>query len=148
VIINRPQKLAKMIGETGCYALCLVKKAQDIVGHPLDVLSLIDVAMQCGFIVDDKGLYVKYPDAFMRLCSGIAWSVEKAGSGHTLPLETRPKDDGFEVLRYEREVLPGQEPAHFVLGDGRGAVAWDPYGTSETISKGKLASKRIFTRIG
>ena len=51
-------------------------------------------------------------------------------------------DNEFEILK-----LVYQGKAHFVCGDGKGNVTYDPWGESETAKKGYLHSKRIFRRI-
>lgn len=43
--------------------------------------------------------------------------------------------DEIEILRF---------PGHFVAGDGRGNVTYDPMGQSSAVKTGPLESKRVF----
>ena len=50
--------------------------------------------------------------------------------------------DKFEILKFV-----GKNGSHFVCGDGKGNVAYDPYGDSNSVRFGELHSKRVFRRI-
>jgi hypothetical protein len=80
------------------------------------------------------------------------WTCHKAGPGHELPLDYVCKPGEREILRYERPAELGDtastDRAHFVTGDGKGVLIWDPYGDSRTVKVGKVVSKRIFRRVG
>lgn len=148
-MIDGVQKLAKSIGESGCYFLSLCKVAEEIRGVKLgDLLDWADIAMRRGLLG---------PDCFVLDASGIfallvipSPEVVKAGSGHPLPLDYQLKPGEYEILRFERPAPDGGEPlAHFVVGAGDGkTVAWDPWPNSLTVRDGRLVSRRIIRRKG
>lgn len=147
-MIPQPQRAALAIGKTGCYFLSICKIAElvslvsvDPLDEYLHAVAAKSLGVDC--MVNDAG----------ALLSGILrgpWACLKAGPDHELPLEYRCAPREYEVLRYERDVEPGDtsatERAHFVLGDGSGIIFWDPYGESHTVAVGRVVSKRIFRR--
>ena len=40
-----------------------------------------------------------------------------------------------------------QNLAHFVVGSQSGEIVYDPYGESQTVQHGRLASMRIFSEV-
>jgi len=53
-----------------------------------------------------------------------------------------PAEDELEILLFQRP----DGFKHFVVGDGKGGVEWDPYENSRTVREGEVVSKRIFRR--
>ena len=54
-----------------------------------------------------------------------------------------------KTMKSEVEILKFTSPhgSHFVVGDGNGNVAYDPYGISKAVRDGSIESKRIFRRL-
>lgn len=65
--------------------------------------------------------------------------VTKNGT-HRLPPNYLCRDNDIEFLLFKR---PGHI-GHFVVGDGKGNVAWDPMGRSLSVKEGKLIGKRVY----
>lgn len=140
------QKIAKALGESGCYFLSLCYVAEKLGGVFLDPL------LEAAEAIDGKRLgldcYVKDAGAIMSDMARGRYVVIKAGPGHPLPLDYKLNEGEREILRYERPDPTGGEPlAHFVVGDGQGRVAWDPWPESLTVAEGKLVSRRIIRKI-
>ena len=53
----------------------------------------------------------------------------------------------YECQPGEQELLQWERPGwvHWVTGNGKGSVAYDPEGYSVTVREGKLVAKKIFT---
>lgn len=127
------QTVCKRLGESGCYFLSLLH----LVGCDYAALSLYKTARGQG-LVDDE-VFVKNPSALLSLAAGGAWSVRHEGPTYAI------KADEMEILRFERKAAM-KTYAHFVVGDGRGQVAYDPLDNSHTVAGGQLVSKRIVRR--
>ena len=128
------QSIAKRLGEFGCYFLSLLRLAKvENAG-----IALYRQAVQLGYLQED--CYVIDPARVLSLAAGGAWSVRHA------PADYIPASDEYEILRFERKTTTATF-AHFVVGDGRGQVVYDPLDNSQTVKLGKLVSKRIVKRI-
>jgi hypothetical protein len=132
-MIDRIQRLAAALGATGCYFLCLVYLGERESGAPVDALHAFRAALLARYVRED--CYVDYPERILEMIAGGGWSVEKR------PADVPTAPGELEILRYDNAGA-----SHFVVGDGSGGIAFDPYGDSRTVREGKLASKRIFTR--
>lgn len=148
------QKTAKVVGESGCYDFSLLKVGERIKGDALDALLEISRAMSVGTIRKTDA-YVNNADAFLAQLTGENdWTVVKAGTGadsagiaYPLPLDYVCQPGEYDIVRYERDNPEGGAPlAHFGEGNGRGGIAWDPYGDSLTFQIGHLVSRRIIRR--
>jgi hypothetical protein len=138
------QVAAKNIGESGCYFLAILKA-----GRP----DAIDEAMgqyweaiDEGWIDDD--CLVKHPGALLSClaCRKFAGKITPDKPEGWAPADYQPQPGEIEILRFEVQKT-GVTYSHFVLGDGKGGVAWDPWPGSLTVKNGKLQSKRIFSPI-
>ena len=127
------QTICKALGSTGCYFLSLLHLA----GRDAEAVGLYRSALRAGEI--DEDCFVKNPSAVMSLAAGGAWSVRHEGPTYI------PKSDEYEILRFEQKAAM-KTFAHFVVGDGRGQVAYDPLDRSQTVLEGQLVSKRIIKR--
>ena len=128
------QSIAKRLGESGCYFLSLLRLAK----VENAAIGIYRQAVQLKIMEED--CYVIDPARVLSLATGGAWEVRHA------PPEYLPGKDEWEILRYERKTTTATY-AHFVVGDGRGQVAYDPLDNSQTVASGKLISKRIIKRI-
>lgn len=145
----RPQRAAAEVGKTGCYFLSILHLAEETANFRPDPLLEYAAALEAKTIGED--CMVLDAGALMSHISGLPWTCFKVGPGHGIPLEYQCKPGELEVLRYERPPEKGDtgatERAHFVVGDGRGNLAWDPWGDSHTVAVGRVVSKRIFRRV-
>ena len=134
------QVSAKHIGESGCYFLSILKLAsQQPSAYPDSIgygLGMYWTAIDKGWMQDD--CLVTDPAALLTFASGTGWTFAKQERDYI------PKPGELEILRFEVEKT-GITYTHFVVGDGKGCVAWDPWPGSLTVRNGKLMSKRIFT---
>jgi hypothetical protein len=132
------QKDFEKIGAEGCYFLSMHRAAEELTAHYIDPYEVYLKAIALHYMRDD--CYVIDPAALMQMMTSVKWAVYKEGKSY------QPLAGDVEILRFER-VDTSKTWAHFVLGDGNGAVAYDPYEGSMTVRSGALVSKRIFRRI-
>ena len=90
-------------------------------------------AVQQGFMNTD--CYVQDPTGFLHW---LGWHATYTGV-HEVP-DYMCGANEVEILYFHHPDVGG----HFVVGDGRGHVAYDPWGVSMAASRGDLKSKRIF----
>ena len=135
--MRAPQRIAEAIGKDGCYFLSLLYLAERQMGSRIDPLEAYELAVAKGFLKAD--CFVMNPSAILELYIPGTWTVF-----HEKP-DYRPGSGELEILRFERGE-GAEAAAHFVVGDGQGRVAFDPYGESRTVREGRLASKRIARR--
>jgi len=76
----------------------------------------------------------------LSLVAGGKWAVSHQAAQYIT------RSDELEILRFERKAAM-KTYAHFVVGDGRGQVAYDPLDNAQTVAAGTLASKRIIKRL-
>lgn len=132
------QLIFERIGKEGCYFLSIVKAAELVVEHYIDAYQAYTSALSDELIKEN--CFINSPDKLMGMLTGLRWSVSKE------PADYIPSRGEVEILRFERN--EGMATiGHFVLGDGHGSVAYDPYGKSRTVAEGKLISKRILKRV-
>jgi len=125
------QRIMERIGKDGCYFLCLVRLAEEIIGARIDAINVYLFALDRQWM--DQDCYMVQPHRVLEHMTGVRWSVIKQDKTY------QPQPGEKEVLRYER--TEGRTTlAHFVLSD------YDPYGDSLTVRNGRLVSKRIFAR--
>jgi hypothetical protein len=134
-MIKARQVIHKVIGESGCYLLCLEDIGREVGVHGNIIEAFLSLNPS-GIIRDD--CYLNAPEKVLEWITGSPWSVRKEGA------EYEKKEDEFEVQRWawkesqiNREVLH----SHFIR------MGFDPYGESLTVRNGTLISKRIFRRI-
>jgi len=135
------QVAAKHIGDSGCYFLSILKAAQGIgamdIDYPGEALAWYWCGIDKGWLGDDC-LVIDGAALLSHLAAVIAYTLHKESADY----QAKPGD--IEILRFEVEKT-GITYSHFVLGDGKGGVAWDPWPGSLTVRNGKLMSKRIFS---
>jgi len=136
-MIRYVQKDLEKIAAEGCYFLSLLRAAENETGEYIDPYATYLKAVALHYMGDD--CYITDPAALMQLVTGKRWAVSKESRSF------QATANDIEILRFER-VETSKTWAHFVLGDGQGAVEYDPYGDSKTVRSGALISKRIFRR--
>ncbi|MCQ2242467.1 DUF261 family protein [Treponema sp.] len=155
--MDKPKQIeAKIIGEKGCYFLSIVNGVSRYCAEkkdPLnvDIIRLYEVAMDEGWISND--CYVERPDLIAAYIMGVSLAVLKDAMSKNKeilevkiakkPLAYMPANNEIEITRYEKEAT-GVTFSHFVVTRD-GEVIHDPYGNSNTVSKGYPVSKRILT---
>ena len=128
------QTIAKRLGDSGCYFLSILHLAN----RENEAIGFFKQALSIGVMEDD--CYILDPAKFLALVVGGKWSVSHQSADYAT------QSDEYEILRFERKATT-KTYAHFVVGDGRGQVAYDPLDNSQTVAQGKLVSKRIFKRL-
>ena len=128
------QSICKKLFDGGCYFLALLHLAQ----RDNDAIGLYKQAVAVG--VMDEECYIQDPARLLSLIAGGTWRVVHQAAQYIT------KSDELEILRFERKAT-AKTYAHFVVGDGRGHVAYDPLDNAKTVSEGQLVSKRIIKRL-
>ena len=131
------QKLMETLGKTGCYFLSIVHLAENVTKERIDAIEAFLIAFSSGNVQQD--CFVVAPGTILSQLSGVRWGMRKEDKAYP----TKPGE--LEILRFERKDV-GAVVGHFVVGDGSGGVAWDPFGESRTVRDGVLISKRVFYR--
>ncbi|MBQ7158676.1 MAG: DUF261 family protein [Treponema sp.] len=128
------QRVAKTLGEYGCYFLSVVKLAEEITGRRIDAIAEF-VKMRERKYLDDEATMLN-PDGILSDLTGKRFSLHKESAD-------------YQTARNEHEILlfANGKYQHFVLGNGRGEVIYDPLGKSNTVANGTLIGKRIFTPV-
>lgn len=156
-MITGIQRVHALIGEAGCFALVCQKigdKAYCQFGDLAEIVmqaQLHTVIGQDGKtlvpVVDDT-CYINGIAQFMFIGTGRRWNVKAAG------IDYHCAANEFEAICWREDLSPVLHKTHFVLGDGlpilvgdngRGHVAWDPYGGAQTVAGGYPWQKRIFS---
>lgn len=119
----------------GCYVHSIAKIAYEYEswsGRPSELNAIVEEAVKVGVVTEN--MKVMYPDRLFEMFGLNVTFTQK----HEEP-DRICKDGEVEVLFFTAGTLQ-----HFVVGDGKGNVKWDPYGDSKTVREGSLKSKRIF----
>jgi hypothetical protein len=131
------QSFLKSVGETACYALCIVQVAIELTGKEINVVNALTLGIDRGCIKytpdnrDGNNFYVVMPDKFLSLLTARDWSVRHAAPTSGI------RADELVVERYEYKTTSGIL-GHFKL------PAWDSMSPSPVAEKGKLVSLRVF----
>ena len=136
------QTLLGEAGEAACYALDILEIAERVRGQRLDPVDALYQGIERGYIHynendpnDNDNFFVEDPAALLAMFAEGRWKVEKAGPDY---VHARGE---YVVDRWER-VRTGTVIGHFRLPD------WDSLHDSMTVRYGKIASKRVFRRVG
>jgi hypothetical protein len=139
MILQRDIRLRKEIKEDGCYLMCLLYIANKYTNTPLSP-QRINGTLWYKFLQDkflDANCFIRDPGGILR-AMGLKADYTGVHEKPTYPC----KANEVEILYFE-----GPAGGHFVCGDGRGNVTYDPWGVSRAVTEGRLVSKRIF-RLG
>jgi hypothetical protein len=146
MVLQTEKELGAFINEWGCYLCSLLAVAEEqrkktFEAH--EVMSIYLAAMHVGIVSrevwDDKGkpadgCTILDPDALLRLAGGKGTVRKVDGSG-------------YQASSGESQVLCFHNPRtgfyHFVVGDGKGKVKWDPLENSVTVREGHVVNQRI-----
>lgn len=131
------QKIAKIIGENGCYFLSLLYLAEKN-GKQIDALRAYQFCLKKGWI--DEDCFVNRPDLILSHYTGKNYSVSIQQLGYKL------KQGELCITLYEwKKTL--ETLGHFVVQNPDGVLEYDPLGNSNTVKNGKPKSYRVFTKI-
>ncbi|MFP3041878.1 DUF261 domain-containing protein [Treponema primitia] len=136
---NGIQTFLQEAGESACYALCIIKIAEDILGHELDPISSLLLGIEKHCIdynwqdeTDNNNFYVRDPAHFL---SGL---IGKTVTVRVESADLKPAPHEYAVQCWQR-TKTGQVITHFKI------AGWDPLVHSVTVAQGQIASLRIFT---
>ena len=131
------QSFAKAIGEWGCYALCIINIAEQILGYKINPVTAMEEAIEKGYIswnennyLDPKNFDVDRPDLFLSMLTGLKFTVRKESN-----ILYKPQEGEYIVEKWERN------------GYGHFARTRDGYNSlqdSKCVKLGTLASLRVF----
>jgi hypothetical protein len=129
--IEHKQEIMRILGESGCYFLSILFLAERIAEKKIDPIETFILCTEKGIVSTDGTIL----DAgkVMSLLTDMSFSARKEEPIYM------PSAGEFEVLVYSNAKF-----THFVAGDGKGSVACDPLGHSNTVATGKIVGKRIF----
>lgn len=135
-MLRQTDKDLNWIGPVGCYILSIFAMAEAVTGvakSAKDVFLAIADAWREGWINDQHAIVN-------------AEAIADATGVDFTYLGKMPAT--YICGPGEKEILEFFNVAtgvtHFVLGDGKGGVAFDPYENSRTVREGKIVSKRPF----
>lgn len=150
---QKNSKLYPVIQKEGCYMLSGMRKVQLITGDKFDfdnpefVNKTYDELLKKE-IINSRCLMQSPTKFFEYFNLDIRQRVR--ADGVVFESTYIPFENEFEVLCFKTSVLLGNY-THFVLGNGKGGIEFDPMGESDAkpfgyvCNKGKLSSKRIFS---
>lgn len=137
ILDNDIQILSQELGESGCYALCLLEVACQYLGKKLPVLESIQMGIEKKCIYynsknpnDDDNFYVQYPETLLYYWTGKHWKVTKEKADYKL------QKGEFKINRWERQAT-GKTIGHF------DCEYFHPIANSVTCKLGKIVSTRI-----
>ena len=142
MILQRDVRLLTPIQRFGCYYMDIAFLANKYTNCALDAERLNDGYEDCvyaGYM--GENCFVDRPAKIFHYF-GLAVHYRNE---HTVPEYVCGLNE-LEILFFEWDRLGKKPWPHFVVGDGAGHVAYDPWGVATAVIHGELRSKRIFTR--
>jgi hypothetical protein len=94
--------------------------------------EIFQILIDHGYVEEDA--YIRDPEAVFDFMGLPVYYYDQ----HLPPTQDCQPHE-IEILMFQRGNWK-----HFVAGDGKGHVAYDPYGISRAVTEGRLVSKRIF----
>jgi hypothetical protein len=149
MILQTDPMLHFNIRHYGCYYMCILFMVNKYTGRGFDRGDINDLYQT---IRQTEWMEHAYPECYID-------DPPKIFTHLGLPMQGVEKKDNMyickrgqiEILRYQRTYASAKTGeivtyGHFVCGNGRGVVTYDPAGMSNAVMFGTLESKRIFTR--
>lgn len=136
MILQKDERALLEITKFGDYYMTLLWFANKYTNLPLGFPFINDFYERCqekGFIKDNL---IQDPSIILRV---LHFNVLYLGH---LSTDYICKRDEFEILHYKKD-----QNHHFVAGNGRGIVTYDPNGFSEITQFGELYNKKVFKTI-
>ena len=138
MILQRDERLSPIINEFGCYLMSIFFLVNKWTNFPFSAELINDLyhkIHKCGWI--DGQCTILNPQAiFGYLGMDVTYT-----NRHEEPWKNC-RENEIEILKFS-----STHGDHFVVGDGSGHVAYDPWGSSRAVRQGELESKRIFRRL-
>jgi len=119
------------VGEEGCYLLCIVDIAEEVLKERIDAVVAYLDGIERGFV--QENCLMTNAAGFLEMLTGVKWEKRYESATYV------KKDGEFEVQKWQRKSGVGTVD-HFKR------EIYDPYGDSRTVREGYLESKRIFAR--
>jgi hypothetical protein len=135
MILQVDSRLLKIIQTDGCYFMSLLwhcNRINNIQFSVEKINAFYSYALKSGWIQAD--CTIEDPTAIIQ-----HYGVQAKYTDKWERADRQCRVNEFEILKF---VAPEHE--HFVAGDGKGNVTYDPMGISNTVAVGRLQSKRIF----
>lgn len=147
------QKIAKVIGDTGCYFSSIVYIAESILKVNADLIRYFYVfnkKLTNGKQWVEDDCFMNRPDLVLlnilqqeiRL-HDIKKTVNSVNVQNIKDIKYVPKENEYLIGCYEWKTT-GHTYSHFVVLDSKKNVVFDPLGQSNTVKNGKLVSLRVF----
>jgi hypothetical protein len=134
------QTFLQEAGEAACYALDIIKIAEEVTGREPDIVASLLLGVDRGYIHyswnnpnDNDNFYVEKPAEYLAALTGKPCRVRKVA------------DVGYKAGAKEYTVQCWQRNKTGYLVTHFRRPAWDSLVSSVTVSQGKLESLRIFT---
>jgi hypothetical protein len=141
---NGIQTFLQEAGEAACYALSIIKIAEEVLGKELPCSESLLMGIDGGYIHytwnnpnDNDNFFVKDPAGFLSALTGERVMVRKVEGPQAVAAWKAGKNE-YTVQCWQRN-RTGQLVTHFRRPE------WDSLVSSVTVQQGKLASLRIFT---
>ena len=125
------QRVMSEVGEEGCYLLCIVDIAEEVLKERIDAVVAYLDGIERGFV--QENCLMTNAAGFLEMLTGVKWEKRYESATYV------KKDGEFEVQKWQRKSGVGTVD-HFKREN------YDPYGDSRTVREGFLESKRIFAR--
>lgn len=132
------QNMMYSLGQSGCYALCLIDVAEEYNGKEIDIVKAICEAISRGYIEyhwenwgDPNNFFVHQPALFLEMLTKKKWIVK-----HDLACREKKENNEYIIRRYEF-VQTGRTQGHFERD------VFKPYLNSKTVRCGEEVSTRV-----
>lgn len=125
------QKIALVLGNSGCYFLSLIKIAEKITNSNIDIIQAFSDCVQKGWITSE--CYVNNPDLIITFFTGLKSKILKKSNVNYIA-----KENDYVIGCFK-----WQQFSHFVLLDKNNKVAYDPLDKSNVCKYGELDSLRV-----
>ena len=135
MILQRDQRLNPVLQKYGCYLMSILFLANKHTNCELStgmINEIFQILIDHGYVEEDA--YIRNPDKVFDFMGLPVYYYDQ----HLPPNQDCEKDE-IEILMFQKGNWK-----HFVVGDGKGYVAYDPYGVSKAVTEGRLTNKRIF----
>jgi hypothetical protein len=139
VICQNDVRLPERVHHFGCYYVALNERLTTLFDLPFTVDGLLDCLLwgEANGSIDDR-VTMADPQA---ICDHVVGRGRVRYWGK-FPATRWCEDREFEILVFHRD---GASFSHYVSGNGRGVVIYDPwFGGSLSVKKGRLVGKRIY----
>lgn len=143
MIFQRTSGMRENVREFGCYYMCVLWHAavRDPESHFITVHDINHTIYE-KFVREDwmsADCYVKDPESMF------AWLGHKVVYKGHVPSDRVLGENEFGIMKW---VLPTRGWSHFVACDEFGNTTYDPWGVSETATRGRRESMRLFEYLG